>query len=82
GTPNKTFTSLDDISRGSVLQFGIDHRTVNGDEGFALHVRTNGHESRKVTMASTVTRLKSAPSSSATDDTENQAGQDMRDYGC
>ncbi|KAJ8088854.1 hypothetical protein PM082_014100 [Marasmius tenuissimus] len=37
GTPNKTFTSIGDLSRGSVLQFGTGHRTIIGHGGAALN---------------------------------------------
>ncbi|KAK1235723.1 hypothetical protein PQX77_001030 [Marasmius sp. AFHP31] len=75
GTPNKTLTSIDDISRGSVLQFGTGHRTVDGDEGFVLHTLSNTVAS---TSPTTVTQAKSVPSDFASDDIEDQAGRDMR----
>ncbi|KAJ8088868.1 hypothetical protein PM082_014114 [Marasmius tenuissimus] len=76
-TPNKTFTSIG-ISRGSVLRFGTDLRTVSGDEEIELNTRSNGQISEKITVASmtpTTVQLNSAPSDAAmTSDIENQVG--------
>ncbi|KAK1231909.1 hypothetical protein PQX77_004959 [Marasmius sp. AFHP31] len=86
GTPNKTFTSIEDLSGsgGSILRFGTQHWTVNGDEGYALRTRSNGQDNDKVTVVSatpTTVKPRSAPSNTAlTNDIENQAERDMGDH--
>ncbi|KAK1231908.1 hypothetical protein PQX77_004958 [Marasmius sp. AFHP31] len=85
GTPHKPFTSIDDNSRGSVLQYTTElERTINRDE-VGLSTPSNSHTREKVTVIPTrpaTVHLKSVPSKYAlTNDIENQAGRDtMREY--
>ncbi|KAJ8088862.1 hypothetical protein PM082_014108 [Marasmius tenuissimus] len=85
GTPHKPFTSIEEvtISRGSVLQYTTEHRTINGDE-VDLNIRSNSQTSEKVTVAPTTpatVQLKPVPSNSAlTDDIEQQVGRDVIEY--
>ncbi|KAK1224942.1 hypothetical protein PQX77_001035 [Marasmius sp. AFHP31] len=72
---SKTFTSID-ISRGSVLQFAMQPRTVDGAD-IGINACLNGQSSEKVTVATitaTTVQSNSVPCIPA-DDVENQLSE-------